>query len=454
MFSMSENPYESPQPAEPAIFGNSPASPTWVRWQMMALLMGFTALNHFHRQSLPAVVSTIIKDCGFDEQAIAMGWIYFSFLLGYVLFMVVGGWVADWRGGRSALILSGLGTGALVAATGLCGYIPWPVAAFVAFLIVRFPMGALTTPLFPAAGRIAHAWIPFGTRAWANGLVLGATIIGVATAPVVFGYLSDVLTWQLACVLMGVVTMLLTGLWAIYGCNSPDEHPQVNQAELNLINATSAEQKLAKPAAEAKPAIKDFSRLLANPSLLLLTANYAAVGYYEYTLFYWIKRYFEKVLLYDEHTSRYYVFIVTLALLFAMPLGGIASDALVRRWGYRWGRATVPIVGMLASAALLYIATHVRGDVAVVSLFFLAHASIGLCEAPTWVAGLEVGGKSRGTSAAIVNTGGNLGGLFATVVTPYVADYLGWNAGFLVASVACLLGVMAWLGIRLKQPVD
>jgi len=410
---------------------------------MMAILMGFTCLNHFHRQSLPSVVGRIIEDSGFDKDGIAMSWIYFAFLLGYVLFMVVGGWLADWRGGKSALILSGFGTGLLVAATGLCGYVVVPSLAFAAFLVIRFPMGVLTTPLFPAAGRIAHAWIPFGSRAWANGLVLGATTIGVSAAPIVFGFLSDVFTWQLACVFMGVVTMLLTGVWAIYGRNSPGEHPAVNAAEIALIGQT---QEAAKTATGS-----DFLRMLTNPSLLLLTANYAAVGYYEYTLFYWMKFYFSDVLHYEEQTSRYFTFIVSFAMVFAMPLGGILSDVLVRPWGYRWGRAAVPIFGMLASAVLLYVATQVHGQVAVVSLFFLAHFAIGLCEAPTWVAGLEIGGKSCGTSAAIVNTGGNLGGLFAPVVTAYVAKEYGWNAGFLVASLACLLGVVLWLGIRLRQ---
>ena len=165
-----------------------------------------------------------------------------------------------------------------------------------------------------------------------------------------------------------------------------------------------------------------------------------------------MKFYFKDVLHYEEQTSRYYTFLVSMAMVFAMPLGGILSDALVRVWGYRWGRAAVPIFGMLASAILLFIATRVQGQLAVVSLFFLAHAAIGLCEAPTWVAGLEIGGKSCGTSAAIVNMGGNLGGLFAPVVTVYVARQYGWNAGFLVASLACLLGVVLWLGIRLKHP--
>jgi hypothetical protein len=60
---MADNPYQSPRvPSKPAGFRDmDPFSrPTWVRWQMIAILMGFTCLNHFHRQSLPSVVDKII----------------------------------------------------------------------------------------------------------------------------------------------------------------------------------------------------------------------------------------------------------------------------------------------------------------------------------------------------------------------------------------------------------
>jgi sugar phosphate permease len=408
---------------------------------MVAILMGFAGLNHFHRQSLPSVVGTVMHDCGFTETE--MGWVYFAFLLGYVLFMVPGGWLADRRGGKEALVLSGLGTAALVAATGMCGYLGGTGLAFGAMLLVRFTMGILTTPLFPAAGRIVHAWIPFRGRAWANGLVLGATTIGVAAAPVVFGRLSDLFGWQRVCVFMGVLTALLSCLWAVRGRNSPSEHVGVNEAERAWIG-TAGEA--------AAPAAGDFRRMLTNPGLLLLTASYAAVGYYEYTLFYWMKYYFSDVLRYPEQTSRYFTSIVAVSMVVAMPLGGILSDWLVQVWGYRVGRSAVAIFGLFASAVLLFVATRVQGQVLVVTLFFLAHAAIGLCEAPTWVAGLEIGGKSCGTSAAIVNMGGNLGGMLAPIVTVYVAQEYGWNTGFLVASLACLLGSALWLGIRLTPP--
>src|SRR5262249_7198055 len=143
--------------------------------------------------------------------------------------------LADRRGGYFALVVTGFGTAALVAATGCCGFAVSTGMAFAAFLLVRCLMGILTTPLFPAAGRIVAAWIPFGARAWANGLVLGATTIGVSAGPVLFGALSDRFGWRMACVVMGAVTALLTCLWARYGRNRPAEHPSVNAAELSLV---------------------------------------------------------------------------------------------------------------------------------------------------------------------------------------------------------------------------
>src|SRR5262249_37713372 len=142
--------------------------------------------------------------CRFTETD--MGWIYSAFLLGYVVFMIPGGWLADRRGGYFALVVSGLGTAVLVAATGCCGFSVSTGVAFAAFLLGRGLMGILTPPLFPAAGRIVSAWIPFGARAWANGLVLGATTIGVSAAPVLFGALSDWFGWRMACVAMAAVT--------------------------------------------------------------------------------------------------------------------------------------------------------------------------------------------------------------------------------------------------------
>ena len=54
--SVNDTPPPEPLPApRPATVRDPSERPTWVRWHMVAILMGFADLNHFHRQSLPSV---------------------------------------------------------------------------------------------------------------------------------------------------------------------------------------------------------------------------------------------------------------------------------------------------------------------------------------------------------------------------------------------------------------
>src|SRR3954463_8243002 len=101
--SVDNNPNASPLPTpRPATLGDPSERPTWVRWQMIVILMAFTGLNHFHRQSLPSVVDSVMHDCRFTVTE--MGWIFSAFYVGYDLFMIPGGWLSDRRGGKAALV--------------------------------------------------------------------------------------------------------------------------------------------------------------------------------------------------------------------------------------------------------------------------------------------------------------------------------------------------------------
>jgi MFS family permease len=102
---------------------------------------------------------------------------------------------------------------------------------------------------------------------------------------------------------------------------------------------------------------------------------------------------------------------------------------------------------MLLSAALLGIGLTLDDPVALVICFALALAAGGLCEGPCWATAIDLGGRRGGTAAGIFNTGGNIGGLLAPVVTPWASSKLGWQWGLALGAIACLLGVTLWLGI-------
>jgi dipeptide/tripeptide permease len=103
---------------------------------------------------------------------------------------------------------------------------------------------------------------------------------------------------------------------------------------------------------------------------------------------------------------------------------------------------------MLLSAALLGLGVVSKDPKWIVIWFALAHAAIGAAEGPFWATAVDIGGRNGGTAAAICNTGGNLGGLLAPVLTPWIGLHFGWSAGIAVGGLICFLGAVCWIGIN------
>jgi sugar phosphate permease len=435
--------------------GLSWGPPTGVRWRIVALLMAISFVNHFNRICMPVAGGRIMEQYAITPTR--MGWVYSALLIAYTVGMTPGGWFADRFGARRALVAMGFGSALFVALTGAVGH-PAMAAGLVvpALVAIRGLMGGVMAPLYPAAGRVVSHWIPFHHRGLANALVTGCAPLGVACAYPVFARLIDAFGWPAAFLITGTCTAALAGAWAAYGRNDPKAHRAVNRAEWELITADQP-QRAALADAGRVPAQPSASArdVMRNRSLWLLTVSYAAVGYVEYLLFYWSEYYFQQVLEFGASQSRIAAMIPPLTMAGAMPLGGWLSDRLVGRIGYRRGRATVALGGMVGCGTLLAAGPATPEPVAIVACFALALGAIGLCEGPAWATAIDLGGAHGGASAAIANTGGNAGGFLAPVVTPWVGAALtpwlgralGWAWGLRLGSLICLLGAGLWLAI-------
>jgi MFS family permease len=110
---------------------------------------------------------------------------------------------------------------------------------------------------------------------------------------------------------------------------------------------------------------------------------------------------------------------------------------------------------MLVCGVLVCAGTFVPGTAAIVACFVLALGAIGLTEGAAWPTAIDLGGARGATSAAIVNTGGNLGGSLAPVMTPWIGALLtpslgrvlGWAWGVRLGGLLCVLGGLLWLWI-------
>jgi MFS transporter, ACS family, D-galactonate transporter len=243
-------------------------------------------------------------------------------------------------------------------------------------------------------------------------------------------------------------------LWALQAKDHPHLHTRANEAERRIIAddvTLLPAGKVLSPAPEHEGS-SGWRALLGNRSLLLLTSSYAAVGYFEYLFFFWMHHYFDDVLKVGNQLSRYYTGIALLAMAAGMVSGGWLSDRLQRSYGRRWARLIVAAGGMVAGGLLLGVGLGADKPAWIVTWFSLALAAVGASEGPFWTTAIELGKRQSGTAFGIFNTGGNIGGLLAPSVTPFVCAHLSaawdeifrWKLAISLGALVCFLGAVLW----------
>jgi len=405
------------------------------RWMILAFLMALCFISHFNRASITSAGDErIMQQFGISPER--MGVVYSAFLVVYTLFMIPGGWLIDRRGPRFALGCMGLGSAMFCALTGAIGFGMFAAGqVWFALLAVRSLMGLLSAPLHPGAARAAGNWFPPEQRSLANGLITGASILAYAVVHPIFGSMIDRFDWPVAFVVTGGATALLAACWLIFAANTPPASGDIPSVVLPIEQNRAAFAPLESTEGRGR-------------NLMFLTLSYAAVGYFQYLFFYWLHYYFDSVLHMDKADSRYFAGLPNLAMAACMPIGGWLTDYAVRWRGESSGRTIVPKFGMLVSALFLMGGIFATDRHWIIACFTAALGTLGLCEASFWTVAVNLHRERGGTSAAIMNTGGNGIGLLAPMITPWLGTHLGWGWGLGVGAIIGVLGALCWWRIE------
>jgi len=128
--------------------------------------------------------------------------------------------------------------------------------------------------------------------------------------------------------------------------------------------------------------------------------------------------------------------------------GGVASDALVRRLGLKWGRRSLGIAG-LGSACLFTIAAMVtRQQLLTVILLSLVYGGITFQQAGVFGVCLDIGRRHAGSMVGLMNTSAQVGGLLSTVAYGYLVDrFRSYDAPFVPMAALLLVGAILWFKI-------
>ncbi len=408
--------------------GIQPVRLTATQLKLVALMTALSAMSYFDRTIMSIAGPVVMKDFGISE--VAMGRVYFAALLSYTICMTPGGWLTDRFGPRRVLTATVLGTALLTGLTALCGNpgLGAILGVVSSFVIVRFLFGMTAAPLYPAIGRMAANWIPLTAQGWTQALIMAGSAWGAALSPLVFSRAIGAYGWRASFWMAAGLAALLGAIWFW----AVRDHPPGYTIAASRARAAS-----------------QWGKLLRDKNLILLTFAYFLINYFEYIFFYWIYYYFGEVRHLGKSETALATTILFLAMAVMTPLGGKLSDHLVSRYGLKFGRRSVAMAGMGASAVLVCFGAGGFGVVATVALLSLSFGFATSAEGPFWATAIEISGDQVGAGCGIFNTGGNLGGMLAPLITPMIAVHFGWAAGLYFGSLLVLIGMLLWLLIDL-----
>ncbi len=385
----------------------------------------------------------------FHLTPVRLGWVFSAFLISYTAFMTPAGAWSDRLGPRLILAVAGLTWAVLTLLTALLPGFVFVSATGVlgSLLVLRLLLGICEAPTYPGAGRAIAHWVPKSERAFSNAVVIAGALLGSAVTAPVLSYLMVRLGWRNAMMVISIVGPGLVLPWLLYATDQPVQHRAVNARELEVIGTRDTNARQHKPPSGALIAV-----LKSGQAWRLFTA-YGTQCYLGYMFIWWNYIYLVEVRKFSLVRGGLATAAPFILATFTTPAAGAMSDWLTRRLGHRQGRRIIPVLALAAAALLVFVGARVGDARAAVVILSLGAALSWTCEGPTWASMMEIALPVAGTAGGFLNTGGNLGGALAALLTPWIAERIGWAGAFAVASVFAIGGSVLWLGVDPTRPI-
>jgi ACS family hexuronate transporter-like MFS transporter len=402
------------------------------RYVIAGMLFLAAIINYIDRSSIGIVAPLISRELHLNSGE--MGMIFSGFFIGFALFGLVGGALADrfgpWRVYIGAMTAWSLLCGATVLATN-----------FVGLLLIRFLFGLGEGPQTPLTVKTIRAWFPREEAGMVMGTVLNTgNMLGAAIAGPLVGLLALSFGWRWAFGAITLIGLVWVVPWMLYGADTPASSRRIDETERAFIQQSHA-------AAPPPPPSQPIATYLLSPTILAIAAAFFASQYVNFLLLSWLPTYLTTV----RHLD-----MASMSLVNAIPwllgaggavVGGGASDWMFRRSGNALaGRKLVAIIALLVSATCMALADTVSSVGMAVAIIGLGNFTLHMVPSACWVLIGELVPANRvGTVTGYASTIGTLSGAISPLLSGLIVQHGGGYG--LSFDFACVVAVLGALGL-------
>ncbi len=424
-------------------------NPTAVRWRILAILVLASFISYTLRYNVSVAAPAMMDDLGLSE--IQFGWVLAAFLTGYTLFQLPGGMLGDRFGPRRVLAAIAVLWSVFTAVT---AFVPGSESAstgviIASLILVRFLVGAVHAPVYPATNPAVVRWFPVGGWALPNGLSSTGLTLGVAASAPLLAWSIPEYGWRISFLILSPLGLFLSALWWWYARDNPQEHKAVNEKEIKLIQAG----RTSGLSVDNGTGQIHWLQILKNRDVLWLTLSYFCMNYTFYVVFSWFFFYLVEIRQFTMTDAGFVTAAQWMAGAAGAAIGGWFCDKLCQRIGLRWGCRWPIIIGGTVSAMCLIGGVFHPSQATAMALLVACFFFNQTMEGPYWATSMAVGGKHSGAVGGAMNTGGNAVGIINAVLVPWMALAFGWTFAISLAAIFALVAAGMILLVRPDQQI-
>jgi MFS family permease len=134
-------------------------------------------------------------------------------------------------------------------------------------------------------------------------------------------------------------------------------------------------------------------------------------------------------------------------------VGGWLSDKACLKYGKKWGRRIIPLIGLFIAGFCLIGAASVSNNLIAIVALAIGMFCMDVTAPVAWAVSMDLNRHKSGVISGSMNTAGLTGAYLSTVLFGYLANSYGYALPLILIGIIVIGGAFLWLKIDATEAV-